>query len=228
VGGVLTAIKKDDIMSRYYSLIAAVIASLVLVLESAYSEGIDPVTQAAANRVAIGTCASCHGPHGQSILPKYPVLAGQHANYLAAQLHAFRDKTRGDPDALGYMWGMASRLDDDAIAALAEYYSRQTPRAGPTIAGKLIDEGKNIYLNGDVAKGIPACAACHGAHAEGNDSFPRLAGQHAQYLVKQLRSFRSNLRNVAVMHGVARGLELGEMSAVATYLQSLGAPTPAH
>ena len=54
------------------------------------------------------------------------------------------------------------------------------------------------------------------------DDFPRLAGQHAQYLLKQLRSFQSNLRNVAVMHGVAKELQGKEMSAVAAYLESLG------
>ena len=56
----------------------------------------------------------------------------------------------------------------------------------------------------------------------GTDAFPRLAGQHSQYLLKQLRSFQSNLRDVAVMHGVAESLAIGEMEAVAVYLQSLG------
>ena len=61
-----------------------------------------------------------------------------------------------------------------------------------------------------------------GAGAAGTDDYPRLAGQHVQYLMKQLRSFQNNMRNVAVMHGVATGLQLGDMEAVATYLQSLG------
>ncbi len=59
-------------------------------------------------------------------------------------------------------------------------------------------------------------------HAGGPLFFGRLAGQHVQYLLKQLRSFQNNMRNVAVMHGVARGLQLADMQAVATYLQSLG------
>jgi len=80
----------------------------------------------------------------------------------------------------------------------------------------------DIYQNGDSAAGIPPCAPCHGAAAAGTDDFPRLAGQHVQYLIKQLRSFQNNMRNVAVMHGVARGLQMGDMEAVATYLQSLG------
>jgi cytochrome c553 len=220
VGGILKQeTPKETVMHRYLAMFLAVLASLVL--RPAYPEGIDPADQAAARRVAVGTCASCHGPQGRSILPKYPVLAGQHANYLAAQLHAFKDKTRGDPDALGYMWGMASPLSDASIAALADYYSRQTSLAGPGSKPALIQLGKELYLHGNVDKGIPACGTCHGAKAEGNDNFPRLAGQHEQYLIKQLNSFQSNLRNVAIMHGVAQGLKIEQMTAVAAYLQSL-------
>jgi cytochrome c553 len=64
--------------------------------------------------------------------------------------------------------------------------------------------------------------ACHGANADGTDAFPRLAGQHMAYLTKQSRSFQSNLRDVAIMHGVAQGLKVDEMNDVALYLQSLG------
>jgi cytochrome c553 len=196
--------------------------AILLGLSVANAQDIDAANRAAAERVAIGTCATCHGPQGHSYSPKFPVLTGQHAKYLAAQLQAFKAQTRGDPDALGYMWGMAAPLGDEQMAALADYYSRQIPVAGPTGSPALIARGKDIYQNGDSAAGIPPCAACHGAAAAGTDDFPRLAGQHVQYLMKQLRSFKNNMRNVAVMHGVAQGLQLGDMEAVATYLQSLG------
>lgn len=182
----------------------------------------DPALKAAAERVAITTCATCHGPKGHSYSPKFPVLAGQHAGYLKAQLQAFRAQTRGDPDALGYMWGMAAPLDDDLMGALADYYSQQAPAAGPSGDPAEIGRGRAIYTGGDSARGIPACAACHGPDAAGTDAFPRLAGQHVQYLIKQLRSFQNNMRNVAVMHGVAQGLQASDMEAVAAYLQSLG------
>ena len=71
-------------------------------------------------------------------------------------------------------------------------------------------------------KAFRPCAACHGANAAGTDVFPRLAGQHVNYLIKQLRSFQNNLRNVAIMHGVAQGLKIEEMNDVALFLQSLG------
>jgi len=182
---------------------------------------IDPEAAAAAKRVAIMVCASCHGHEGRSLQPKFPVLAGQHANYLLAQLQAFKTQTRGDPDALGYMWGMAGPLDDVLMSALADYYSRLTPEAGPAGDAAMMARGRQIYQSGDAAEGIPPCSACHGPNAHGTDQYPRLAGQHVQYLMKQLGSFRSNLRNVAIMHGVAQGLQAADMRAVATYLESL-------
>jgi cytochrome c553 len=202
--------------------LVSVAGASLLGLSVANAQDTDAANRAAAERVAIGTCATCHGPQGHSYSPKFPVLSGQHAKYLVAQLQAFKAQTRGDPDALGYMWGMAAPLGDEQMAALADYYSRQIPVAGPTGAAALITRGKDIYQNGDSAAGVPPCAACHGAAAAGTDDYPRLAGQHVQYLIKQLRSFQNNMRNVAVMHGVANGLQLGDIEAVATYLQSLG------
>jgi cytochrome c553 len=197
---------------------------LAIALHSATAQEVDDsaARAAAAERIAVGTCTACHGPQGHSYSPKFPVLAGQHASYLVAQLQAFRAQTRGDADALGYMWGMAAPLDDSMIAGLADYYAAQVPRHGPVGDPALIARGKGIYENGDSAQGVPPCIACHGPNAAGTDAYPRLAGQHAQYLVKQLRSFQNNMRNVAVMHGVARGLQVTDVEAVATYLQSLG------
>jgi cytochrome c553 len=204
------------------SLLISLSGAILLGLSPVNAEDIDAGSGAAAARIAIGTCASCHGPRGHSYSPKFPVLAGQNANYLVAQLQAFKAQTRGDPDALGYMWGMAGPLDEATMAGLGKYYSKQTPQPGPVGAQTAMARGKDIYQNGDSAVGIPPCAACHGPGAVGTDTYPRLAGQHVQYLIKQLRSFQNNMRNVAVMHGVAQGLQLADMEAVATYLQSLG------
>src|SRR6202140_5676401 len=73
------------------------------------------------------TCANCHGVRGRGISPTFPNLAAQTVPYLQAQLHAFRDQTRADPDALSYMWGMASQLSDATIDAIAAYYAAQPP-----------------------------------------------------------------------------------------------------
>jgi len=203
-------------------LVIGLVSAFLLGLSLAHAEDIDPASRVAAERIAIGTCASCHGPQGHSFSPKFPVLAGQNANYLIAQLQAFKSQTRGDADALGYMWGMAAPLDDQTMAGLADYYSRQKPIAGPKGNPTLLARGQDIYEHGDVAEGVPPCVTCHGPGAAGMANFPRLAGQHTQYLLKQLRSFQNNMRNVAVMHGVALRLHSDEMDAVATYLQSLG------
>lgn len=188
----------------------------------AAADEISPELRVAARHVAVTVCASCHGPQGRSISPKFPNLAGQHPAYLVAQLNNFKAHTRGDPDALGYMWGMAAPLDDDLIGALAAYYGAQRPAGGRSPDAAATARGKEIYANGVAADGIPPCGACHGPAAAGTDQYPRLAGQSTEYLLKQLRSFQSNLRNVAVMHGVASGLKTSEMTDVAAYLQSLG------
>ncbi|HWG77752.1 MAG TPA: c-type cytochrome [Steroidobacteraceae bacterium] len=207
---------------RRLTATATLLCITALAAVRVHGAGIDAANRLAGERVAVGTCANCHGWQGHSIQPKFPVLAGQQANYLLAQLHAFKSQTRGDPDALGYMWGMAAPLDESMMAALADYYSRQTPWAGERGDPRLIAHGEQIYQQGDAAQGIPPCAACHGPKAAGTSMYPSLAGQHVQYLIKQLRSFQNNLRDVAIMHGVAQGLKLPDMLAVSAYLQSLG------
>lgn len=203
-------------------LLWAVAAVALLNAGMAAAEEISPEIADAARHVAVTTCATCHGPQGGSISPKFPVLAGQRPGYLVEQMKNFKAHTRGDPDALGYMWGVAAPLDDDLIAGLAAYYSAQRPVPGKKGDPALIARGREIYADGLPSAGIPSCAACHGADAAGTDQFPKLAGQSRQYVVKQLRSFQNNLRNVAIMHGVAAGLKGDHISAVAAYLQSLG------
>jgi cytochrome c553 len=184
------------------------------------ADEIDQATHEHAVHIAVGTCGTCHGPTGVSEQPKYPRLAGQNANYLAAQLKAFRSQSRGDADAIGYMWGMSATLEDGTIDALAQYYAAQRAGAGRAGDPALVARGREIYDKGVTAVGVPACAACHGPDAHGMGDYPRLAGQHAQYVMKQLGSFQSNMRNVAVMHGVAQGLKVEEMGAVAAYLEA--------
>ena len=182
----------------------------------------DPAATAHAERLAIGTCGTCHGVRGVSQQPKYPRLAGQNPSYLAAQLRAFRGQQRGDPDAIGYMWGMSASLEDSTIDALAAYYAAQpAPPATANGDAAMVARGHDIFEKGVESAGVPACAACHGADAHGIADFPRLAGQHSQYVMKQLTSFQNNMRNVAVMHGVAQGLKTDEMRSVAAFLETL-------
>lgn len=197
---------------------AAVALSLATTI--ALADEPDAGSMAYARQLALGVCGTCHGAHGNSLQPKFPRLAGQNANYLAAQLKAFRGQSRGDPDAVGYMWGMASQLDDTAIDALAKYYSQQQPELTRRRDTADVARGREIFEHGVAAEGVPACAGCHGPDAHGLADFPRLAGQHAQYVLKQLGSFQSNMRNVAIMHGVAQNLRSAEMASVAAYLEA--------
>lgn len=203
--------------------LAQMAAAVILACTAALGSADEPDARAQlyAQRLAVGVCGVCHGRHGNSQQPKFPRLAGQNANYLAEQLRAFRDEKRGDPDAIGYMWGMARQLDDTTIDALASYYSQQKPGAGEGGNAALIARGKEIFEHGISSKGVPICATCHGPDARGTADFPRLAGQHAQYILKQLRSFQSNMRNIPIMHGVTLRLDEPEMKGVAAYLQSL-------
>jgi cytochrome c553 len=177
--------------------------------------------QQTALRKTIETCATCHGPNGRSVSPTFPNLAAQLAPYLELQLHAFKDQTRADPDAQAYMWGMASQLNDASISALAAYYSQQPGAQGRSGDAALIAKGKQIFAEGVPGQQIAACASCHGAQAQGNGPFPRLAGQHAPYLLKQLLVIQSVLRTAPVMHGVIKDLTKDQMQAVVAYLESI-------
>jgi cytochrome c553 len=203
------------------SLVPALALTALAGISAAHADDIDPRVTAYAERLAVTVCGSCHGARGVSEQPKFPNLAGQSADYLAAQLKAFRGQTRGDPDAMSYMWGMAAALTDETIDGLAAHYAAAPAGAGHRLEPTLIDAGRNIYENGLPTIGVPACGACHGPDAHGLPGFPRLAGQHAQYVLKQLNSFQNNMRNVAVMHGVAQGMKRDEMRAVAAFLESL-------
>ena len=207
--------------ARLMSLMTAPAAlALVLACSAARAQQQAAMAQQAEN-TAIGICGTCHGPDGNSANPMFPRLAGQHAGYLVRQLKSFKEQTRGDPYAIAYMWGMASGLSDETIDALGQYYSRQQMGPGRSHDAATVARGRDIFEHGIPSEGVPACAACHGQDALGSDMYPRLAGQHAEYILKQLASFQNNMRNIAVMHGVAQNLRTPQMQAVAAYLESL-------
>ncbi len=174
-----------------------------------------------ANELATGVCSACHGPAGQSISPVFPNLAGQQAAYTMLQLNAFREHARGDPNAQAYMWGMSSQLSDDTIKALADYYAAQKPARAQATDRALLAQGESIYTQGIKEPNVPACASCHGPNAEGAAAFPRLAGQHVEYLIAQLQGFKSGLRaNAPIMLGVVASMNSQQINAVANYAAS--------
>ena len=205
----------------------AVFTAVTTILYSGLSWGDEPTTtnrevKKAAAKVAVEVCSACHGPAGQSIGPQFPRLAGQQQLYLGAQLRALKNKTRADPEAHDFMWGIAGTLDDSLINGLAEYYAKQPPMRGTTKGpAALIEEGRELFKNGIPSKKIPACASCHGENAGGATIFPRLAGQQSAYLVRQLAVIQDSLRKSPIMHGIVQNLSENEMKAVAAYLESL-------
>ncbi|MGH8259744.1 MAG: c-type cytochrome [Steroidobacteraceae bacterium] len=203
------------------TLLAGLLSGLLAMTGVSHAQELTPQARLAAGHLAATVCSACHGTAGRSISPAFPDLAGQTAPYLAAQLKAFRDQTRADPDAQAYMWGMAARLDDAMIEAIAAHYAAQQPAPGRPGDPRLIAHGRAIFEQGIPDRGIPACSSCHGDHAQGNGPFPRLAGQHAPYLLKQLLVIQSALRVAPVMHGVIQDLSRDQMHAVAEYLASL-------
>jgi cytochrome c553 len=174
-----------------------------------------------ANALATGVCSACHGPGGHSISPVFPNLAGQQSAYTLLQLDAFRTHTRADPNAQAYMWGMASQLSDDTIKALADYYAAQKPARVQVDDRALLAAGEKIYTQGIKEQNVQACAMCHGPNAEGASAFPRLAGQHVDYLIAQLEGFKSGLRtNAPIMLGIVRSMSADQVKAVANYAAS--------
>jgi cytochrome c553 len=213
-------------MSNYAGAIAMGISICVGRIAHGADVAADATTEAqkAALQKTIQTCGTCHGVNGRSVSPTFPNLAAQQAPYIELQLKAFKDQSRADPDAQAYMWGMASQLSDATISGLAKYFSQQPAAGGKSGNASLIAQGKTLFDEGVPARQIPPCASCHGAHAEGIGPFPRLAGQHAPYLLKQLLVIQSVLRTAPVMHGVIKDLSKDQMQAVVVYLQSIEAP----
>ena len=170
---------------------------------------------------AVQVCSICHGVDGNSISPNFPRLAGQQPAYLISQLEHFRSQQRSDPPGFVYMWGISKHLTDDQIKGLADYFSKQVPKSNAAANAPLMSQGKEIYEKGIPAKEVLPCVTCHQPKAEGLATFPRLAGQHKDYTMKQLRVFKDTEgRPNTPMKEVTHLLTEPEIDAVAGYLQA--------
>jgi cytochrome c553 len=199
---------------------ACAVALLVLCVQPALAQ--DAALDVQARDIAVKVCSECHGPGGDGSNPQFPKLAAQQPQYLEAQLRAFRAHERAEPEAQHYMWGAASRdIDESLIKAVARYFASQPAPKGSRGDPALVAKGRTLFQEGSPQRQIQACASCHGPEAKGNGEFPRLAGQHEQYLLKQLRLIQTAVRKAPVMHGIIEHLDDADMQAVAAYLQSL-------
>ncbi len=184
----------------------------------------------AGKTLAEQVCSNCHGVTGNAISPNFPNLASQQEEYLVTQLQEFHRHSRRDPAGYEYMWGISRPLTDKQIGELAAYFSAQAPRPQPVEGSAAqIAAGQAIFEHGIADKSIPPCGSCHGPEGRGNGKFPRLAGQHADYLVKQLTVFqRTDERpEGSIMKTVAHELTAENIVNVAAYAQSLPNRAPA-
>ncbi|MBN3846785.1 c-type cytochrome [Paraburkholderia sp. Ac-20342] len=180
-------------------------------------------------------CAACHGAHGEGTGNDYfPRLAGKPAGYIYNQLIAFRDGQRKYPP-MNYL---LAYLPDPYLKQIAEYFASQRPPfpqpGAPTLDAATLAHGKSLATGGEAARGVPACASCHGAALTGMEpAIPGLLGLHADYLSAQLGAFRYGTRHAAspdCMREIATRLSDSDITAIAAWLASLPAPanpTPA-
>jgi cytochrome c553 len=170
---------------------------------------------------AVQVCSTCHGVDGNSVSPNFPRLAGQQQAYLVAQMENYRSHHRSNPAGYEYMWGATRNLTDDQIQGLADYFSKQIVKPNKPVDPQEMAAGKVIFENGVPDKEAPPCLACHGPNAEGMATFPRLANQHQDYLLKQMHIFQAtDGRPGTPMKAVTHLLSHEEMKAVAGYLQA--------
>jgi cytochrome c553 len=181
---------------------------------------------AKAQSVATQVCAVCHASDGNSTAPANPKIAGQFPEYLNKQLADFKPQAgkkaaRENP----VMNGMVASLSDDDMKNLAAYFAGQTLKPSTASDKELAALGQKLWRGGNAANGVPACGGCHGPAGAGIPAqYPRLAGQYAEYIAAQLKSFRDGARSNdqnGMMRGVAAHLSEREIRAVAEYAAGL-------
>lgn len=202
-------------MNRF---IAASVAAFISVAPAVAAEFGDP---AKAQRIASQVCSACHGVDGNSLLPINPSLAGQHPEYSFKQLNEFKSGTRNN----AVMMAMVVGLTTEDMRNLAAYYAAQKPGESTAKDEDLVSQGRKLFRGGNLATGVSACAGCHSPNGAGIPSqYPRLAGQHAEYVAAQLKAFRAGERANDVnnmMRAVAARLTDKEIASVAEYLSGL-------
>ncbi|EON93468.1 cytochrome c, class I [Marinobacter lipolyticus SM19] len=168
-------------------------------------------------------CAGCHGQGGaKPVMAAYPKLSGLGEKYLYQQLSAIKSGDR----QIAEMTGLLNDKSDQDLKDLAAYFNDQAMvvnQADP----ELIEQGQALYRGGNLASGVPACSGCHNPQGKGNEpaGFPRLGGQQAAYIEKQLKAYRDGERsgttNASIMMDVATKLTDSEIEAVANYVSGL-------
>lgn len=184
-------------------------------------------------KVAKAECAACHGSDGNSSTPLFPKIAGLGERYLLKQLQDIKSGTR----VINEMSGLLDAKSDAELADMAAYFAAQPMQLSgakeiqiQVNSGEKVDGlklGARVYRSGNIETGVPACSGCHSPRGLGNSpaGFPRLGGQYAGYIEKQLLAFRNGDRTndgeTQVMRSVASKMSDAEIKAVSNFISGL-------
>lgn len=178
---------------------------------------------ATAGQAKAAVCGACHGMDGNSTDAQYPKLAGQSEQYIVRQLTNFKSGKRQNP----IMLGMATPLSSQDMHDVGAYFASKTPLPGVADQA-LVERGQTLFRQGDPARGVPACMACHSIDGHGNPGamYPQLASQHAQYVEATLKAWHDgtswgNDAHSQIMPAIARKLDADDIAAVASYIEGL-------
>lgn len=221
------------------------LSTAVITLGLALAQGALASGDAAAGAAKAAVCGACHAADGNSPVSTFPKLAGLGERYLLKQMHDIRDWDREtDPvkkettgRAVLEMTGQIAAMSDQDLADIAAHFASQTTqlsgakqaevRVNSGIRVDALELGERIFRSGNLSTGVPACTGCHAPDAKGNSAagYPRLSGQHPEYIAKQLRAFRGGERtndgDQMVMRTVADRLSDAEIDAVANFIAGL-------
>src|SRR5262245_23927609 len=204
---------------------AALIAG-ALAASSALAQTAAKPDAAKAQALVTQVCGGCHGADGNSTQAANPSLAGQHADYTLKQLMNFKGQDGKAPErANAVMAAIVAPISADDMRNLAAFFEGQKARGRAARDPQLVKLGQTLYRGGNAARGIAACAGCHGPSGAGVPAqYPRLAGQHPEYTAAQLKAFRAGERTNdpnRAMRTLAEKLSDREIAAVAEYISGL-------
>lgn len=204
-------------MCRILAIMTVVFSGIAFAAEEpvlSVEQGVDKKT----------VCIACHNIDGNSTTPIWPKISGQPVKYFVEQMREFQKGQEGkrfDPS----MFGMVQNLTEEDFTEMAEYYAAQTTTIGE-VPEQWVSLGEKIYRGGIASAGVAACSGCHNPNGIGNDpaGFPRLSGQHPDYVMTQLKKFKSGERTNdpnGMMQDIAKRLTEEQIEAIAHYVSGL-------
>ena len=216
-----------DVMGKLRAVFGWIMAGAVLSLgigkAFASYEGGDPV----AGEAKAALCAGCHGGDGNSPAADFPRLAGQYSGYIVKQVRDFQSGVRANNETMAGMAATVASVED--AKDIASYFASKKMAKEPltSVNADLAKKGEKLFTEGNMQSGVYGCVNCHGERGKGKSAaitqFPRIGGQHRDYILKQLNDFRAGNRKNdpgGMMADIAKKLSEDEMKAVAEYLSA--------